>query len=363
MAAGDTVNTASISRRVTLDGTANTHTDTESPTSSTRKRKRLETHSSTTTTASSTEQNNDELERMQKKYKFLKQKMTGMKKSLQHFQQENKEQHQLKAENTVLKNQLQSIEKQCQNQLYDNSKMKRELEQAKLDKTRLTNENSNLKSRLGAIRTQHQSELKQYQEKLQQAKGSNMAEMKQITFRNHKLQKENTDLLQEWQEQNCTLQELQKECASLKKQLESNARKQLESNIHQKQQRRPLSKSKIIENVKEARREMQRMEHLTKEEERLLQKKRQEEKMKLGMSRQSNRMSKAATTKLSFLKTKVKPSVVGNGVATGGGVNRTTKSDSNNMNKVLPKPKTAIKSHFVKKASGRKDDLRNYFQK
>ena len=361
-ATGDTVKSP-VSRRVTLDGTVNA--DTEKPSSPKRKRKRQEQQSSTTTstTASSTgNKSNDEMERIQKKYKFLKRKMTAMKKSLQNLQQENKQQQQLKTEHTTLKNQFQAIEKECQDQLYDNSKMKRELDTYKQTTNRLESENFNLKTRLSSIQKQNQSELKRHQEQLEKAKGTNMAEMKVIMDQRAKVQKENNDLLQEWQEQHHQLQELQKENAAMKRQLESQARKQFESSRKEKQQKKPLSKSKIIKDVMEARREMQRMEQLDREEERRLEQKRQEQKMKLGMSRQSNRMSKAATAKLSFLKkTKVKPSIVGNNVAQGG-MNR-IKSSSNAMFETVPKPKTAIKSHFVKKTTSKKGDLRGYFQK
>ncbi|GFH59578.1 hypothetical protein CTEN210_16054 [Chaetoceros tenuissimus] len=317
MATGDTVTATTLSRRVTLDGTVNANADTDTSTYAPRKRKRQRTEkqSCTSTTASSTEKSNDkndEMERIQKKYKFLKQKMAGMKKSLQHLQQENKEQQQLKDENTTLQEQVNTLEQELQDQLYDNSKMERELDTYKQTAKRLGMENSTLKTRLNGVQEHHLTELKRHEEKLQKAKGTNMAEMKVIIDRSAKLQKENSEMLQEWQEQHYQLQELQKENASLKRQLETQARKQFENSRNEKQQKRPLSKSKMIQDVIETRREMQRIEQLDREEERRLEKKKEEQKMKMQMSRQSNRMSKAATTKLSFLKkAKAKPSIVG----------------------------------------------------
>lgn len=281
-----------------------------------------------------------------RKYKLLKRKLSAMKESVLQQQQMNQAHQKLKGENDALLKNNEELTANIEINFRDNLKNMRELADFRNSAARYERENDGLKKRLCADSRKHTSEKESLREQVENAKASSMEEMKEIAVQKKSISKQYTDLLTAWKEKEDENRELDKENAKLKRLLTQYASEEVDQLAKARESAKPMSRSDKLNMVKFARREID--EARVSEEEKAKSLRRKIERKNMLKNRPSMQRVVSMTNKLK--KRKNRPAFLNSAPIA---PDRKQAASSSKVSKPMKKHGTGIASN----------DLRNIFSK
>ena len=281
-----------------------------------------------------------------RKYKLLKRKLSAMKESVVQQQQMNQAHQKLKGEHDNLLKNNEELTAKIEINFRDNLKNMRELADFRNSAARYERENDGLKMRLCADSQKHTREKESLREQVENAKASSMEEMKEIAVQKKSISKQYHDLLTAWKEKEDENRELDKENAKLNRLLRQYASEEVEQLAKARESAKPMSRSDKLNMVKFARREID--EARVSEEEKAKSLRRKIERKNMLKNRPSMQRVVSMTNKLK--KRKNRPAFLNSAPIA---PDRKQAASSNKVSKPMKKRGTGIASN----------DLRNIFSK
>jgi hypothetical protein len=195
--------------------------------------------------------------KLKRKYKVLKQKLTAMKDSVALQQETNLENLNKKAETTAetksLRESNEALSGKLEKESYDNRHNRREVQELRKEVDEYQTENESLKERLIVESIRHRKDAERWRQQVERAKASSMEEMKEIAQQKKKVLGQYDDLVNEWKSKDIQNKDFAKENAKLKRILRQYATEEVEELSRARKEAKPMSRSKKIELVKLAR--------------------------------------------------------------------------------------------------------------